>query len=105
MCRLLDMLCSDDTYPPPLSPWQLVLLAFLTSPTRRLEVGEVAGSIASISIYWASAPRQQELRKLVYSILDSRKTTWTPHDNLFVLHNACVGGFGRMNCEAFSISI
>jgi hypothetical protein len=80
-----------------------VLLAFLTSPTRCLEVEEIAGSIASISIYWTSAPRQQELRKLVYSILDSRKTTWTPHDNLFVLHNGCVGGFGDIECGAFSI--
>jgi hypothetical protein len=104
MCRLLDVLCSDDTHAPLLSPWQLVLLAFLTSPTRRLKVEEVAGSIASISIYWASASRQQELRKLVYSILDTRRTTWTPHDNLFILHNAWVDWFGRMNCEAFSIS-
>ncbi|KAH7073159.1 hypothetical protein FB567DRAFT_597479 [Paraphoma chrysanthemicola] len=109
--RLLDDMLPGEAHRPYLSLWQYVLLALLTSPTRRLGLWQIPRAIASICKRWSDAEQDDELRHWIHQIFgisehdsdDSCELIASPHDNLVVRHNPVANGLGMIACEAISI--
>ena len=95
---LLDTMLHNGTHRPPLSPYQLVLLAILTSPKRRLLSNLVALEIQGLSLYWAFPGRRAELDNMVKEALASGLFICTHHNGFrpeeFGLHAGEENAFG-----------